>query len=125
MSRWRARRIAPLVVALALVTFSGAEGGGVLVVPFPPFFNASPPPPRAAPQAGPTYLPQPTELMPRRSLPPGQCYTPAAVCPLSDQRLVGHPCSCDTKTGRVAGRALIPPSVSGTAQGGRQAAPQG
>jgi hypothetical protein len=119
--------------ALALVPFIGAQGAGVVVVPFPPFFNASPPPPRAAPSTEPAYVPQATPLAPQRPLPPAVCYTPTTICPLSDQQLVGHACSCNTKTSRVAGRALIPPSVSGkippsvsgSAQGGGRPTPPG
>ncbi len=125
MSRWRARLLGQLAVALILAPFSGAQAGGaaVIFVPFPPFFNAAPPPPRTAPPPAEQlerlgYPPQAAELMPQRPPPAGQCYTPTAICSLSDRALVGHPCSCDTKTGRVAGRGLIPPSVSLTAERG-------
>jgi hypothetical protein len=125
MSRWWARRLGALVVVLALAPFSGARARGVLVVPFPPFFSAAPPPQIIYEQAQPAYVPRATELVPSRPPPAGRCYTPTTICPLSDQRLVGHPCSCLTKTGQVEGRGLIPPSVSRTAALGRHAAPQG
>jgi hypothetical protein len=128
MSRWWARLVGRVVVALALVVapLTGAQAEGVIVVPFPPFFNASPPPPRvAAPATKPAYIPQAIELVPPRPPPPGQCYTETTTCPLADQALVGHPCSCDTKTGRVAGRGLIPPSVSSTMARERHPPPSG
>jgi hypothetical protein len=126
LSRWWARRLGTLVVVLALAPFSGAQARGVLlVVPFPPFFSAAPPPPIIYQPAQPPYVPRATELVSPRPPPPGRCYTPTTICPLSDQRLIGHPCRCLTKTGRVEGRGLIPPSVSRTASLGRHAALRG
>ena len=38
------------------------------------------------------------------------CYAAAATCPLEPAGVPGGPCSCPSENGRVAGRALIPPS---------------
>jgi hypothetical protein len=121
MSRWWARRLGTLAVVLALAPFSGAQAREVLllVVPFPPFFSATPPQPRIIYEpAQPAYVPRATELVPPPPPPPGRCYTPTTICPLSDQRLVGHPCSCLSQIGHVEGRGLIPPSVRHTAASG-------
>jgi hypothetical protein len=88
-----------------------ADGRHVLVVIVPPARQPSPPPQIFPPQPALQWAPPlPLGLTPGRRSPPPRCYADTHVCPVTRPEDVGGPCTCDTKSGPVGGRALIPPS---------------
>jgi hypothetical protein len=96
----------------ALVPLSAAQARVAVFLFFPP--PPTPPPPVVVVRPQVLQWPGPLArdtlpLHPARP-PAPRCYTAVAMCPLEPSGVPGGPCSCPSENGRVAGRALIPPS---------------
>ena len=103
-----------LAVTLLLLAAPGSATARTtyVIVPHPP--PVTPQPKRVSPPQRPLQWPLPVARgrTPGRPSPAARCYAGPISCPLSQPHLVGKPCQCNTDQGRVAGRALIPPSYT-------------
>jgi hypothetical protein len=92
MTRWWAHRLGWLAVVLALAPFSGVRARGGAGRAISAVLQRC----AAADhyETGSTCLRAAGERVGAiQTAPPGRCYTPTTNCPLSDQRLIGHPSS--------------------------------